>query len=154
MKYHQCEHNRDFMKQEPDRGQTDYGPCPYAANIRQMTLQNKNFRTTVWTGHCLQMTLMCIPPTGEIGLEIHPDTDQFIRIEQGTAIVIMGCQKKQPDSRHELCGGDGVFVPAGTWHNIINIGTCPLKVSSIYAPPHHPNGTVHHTKSDADQEEY
>lgn len=154
MNYHQYENHRNLTEPFYDNTQTDSGPCPYAANVRQMTLQNNNFRTTVWTGHCLQMTLMCIPPMGEIGLENHPDTDQFIRVEQGNAIVFMGCDKKQPDFRQELCGGDGVFIPAGTWHNIINVGHCPLKVSSIYAPPHHPHGTVHHTKSDAEQEEY
>lgn len=96
------------------------------------------------------MTLMCIPPCGEIGLEIHEDTDQFIRVEQGKAIVKMGKCRNQLDCRQDLCRGDGVFVPAGTWHNIVNTGRESLKVSSIYAPPHHPRGTVERTKSDAE----
>lgn len=134
--------------------QADYGPAPYAANIPQMAMQNHNFRTATWTGCHLQMTLMCIPPCGEIGLEIHADTDQFIRIEQGKAIVKMGTCKEQPDFQQTLCMGDAVFIPAGTWHNIVNTGMNPLKVSSIYAPPNHPWGTIHQTKEDADREEH
>ena len=68
---------------------TDNGLNPYAANIKQITIQNQNFRTAVWTGCYLQMTLMCIPEHEEIGLEFHADTDQFIRIEQGKATVKM-----------------------------------------------------------------
>ncbi len=146
--------NREFRERFVSNEKTDYGPSPYAANIPCMARQNNNFRTALWTGTCLQMTLMCIPPAGEIGLEVHTDTDQFIRIEQGNAVVVMGCQKEQTDYRQKLCCGDGVFVPAGVWHNIINIGNCPLKISSIYAPPHHQRGTVHRTKSDAEREGY
>lgn len=122
----------------------DYGPNPYVANIERMTMQNENFRTAVWTGCHMQMTLMCIPPCSEIGLENHEDTDQFIRVEQGRAVVKIGRFEET------MCTGDAVFVPAGTWHNIINIGRGSLKVSSVYAPPKHPRGTVHHTKEDAE----
>lgn len=135
-------------------GQTDHGPDPYAADIGQISAKNQHFRTAIWTGCHLQMTLMCIPPYGEIGFEIHDDTDQFIRIEHGNAVVKMGKCKEQMDFQGEVCDGDGIFVPAGTWHNIINTGRRPLKVSSIYAPPKHPWGTVHHTKADAEREEY
>ena len=62
---------------------TDYGPEPYVTNIARQTLQNQYFRRTLWTGEHLQLTLMCIPQRGEIGLEVHPDDDQFLRIEQG-----------------------------------------------------------------------
>ncbi|MEY8428319.1 cupin domain-containing protein [Lachnospiraceae bacterium 46-15] len=117
-------------------------------------MQNSNFRTAFWTGCHLQMTLMCIPPCGEIGLEIHEDTDQFIRVEQGKAMVKMGKCKEQLNFQQTLCMGDAVFIPAGTWHNIVNAGMHPLKVSSIYAPPNHPWGTIHQTKADADIEEY
>ena len=129
----------------------DRGPEPYTVNVNQSAMRNRIFRTAVWTGCHLQMTLMCIPPRGEIGLEIHQDTDQFIRIEMGRASVCMGKNKNQMSFRRDLCRGDGIFVPAGIWHNIINTGTGSLKVSSIYAPPHHPAGTVHHTKEDAQQ---
>lgn len=134
--------------------QTDYGQMPYVANIGRLTLQNQNFRTAIWTGCHLQMTLMCIPACDEIGWEIHEDTDQFIRIEQGTAIAQMGSCKYQLDFRQKMCQGDAVFIPAGTWHNVVNIGMKPLKVSVIYAPPNHPVGTVHRTKADAEREKY
>lgn len=134
--------------------QNDYGADPYTADIQRLATQNTNFRTAIWTGQNLQMTLMCIPPCGEIGLEIHPDTDQFIRIEQGTAEAQMGICKNQLNFRRSMGKNDAVFIPAGTWHNVINTGRCPLKVSVIYAPPHHPHGTVHRTKADAERESY
>ena len=99
------------------------------------------------------MTLMCIPPCGDIGLEIHEDTDQYIRVEMGRAAVRMGKCKNQLNFQQNLCRGDGIFIPAGTWHNIVNTGRSSLKVSSVYAPPHHPRGTVHYTKEDAAREE-
>ena len=133
---------------------TDNGLNPYAANIKQITIQNQNFRTAVWTGCYLQMTLMCIPEHEEIGLEFHADTDQFIRIEQGKATVKMGKCKNRLDFQQNICEGDGVCIPAGTWHNIINIEKTPLKISSIYAPPNHLKGTIHQTKSEAEKEEY
>ena len=133
---------------------TDHGPNPYAANIEHLAQKNTNFRTTIWTGEHLQMTLMCIPSFGEIGLEIHEDTDQLIRIEQGNAVVRMGKCKNHPDFQRNVSRGDAVFVPAGTWHNIVNVERTPLKVSTLYAPPHHKKGTVHRTKADAEREEY
>lgn len=134
--------------------QTDYGPCPYATNVEQMARNNRTFRTAIWTGCNVQMTLMCIPPCGEIGLEMHEDTDQIIRVEQGQAIVQMGECRCELNFCQRLCRGDVVFVPAGTWHNIKNMGRCPLKLSSVYAPPNHARGTVHCTKEDAEQEEH
>lgn len=135
-------------------GQADHGSNPFATNIEQMAVQNRNFRTAIWTGCHLQMTLMCIPPCGEIGLEVHADTDQFIRVEQGTAVVKIGRCGNQPDFQQNMCKGDAVFIPAGTWHNVVNIGGNPLKISSIYSPPNHRRGTVHRTKADAEREEY
>ncbi len=134
--------------------QKDYGANPYVANIGQMAVQNQNFRTAIWTGCHLQMTLMCIPPCGEIGLELHADTDQFVRVEQGNAVVKMGRRKERMDFYQNMRSGDAVFIPAGTWHNIVNAGRNFLKVSSIYAPPHHPKGTVHRTREEAEREEY
>lgn len=125
--------------------QTDKGGRPYALNVEQAAMQNQNFRTAIWTGQHLQMTIMHIPICGEIGLEIHKDTDQLIKIEHGRAMVQMGRMENQVDFQENLCTGDSVFVPANTWHNIINTGREPLKVSSVYAPPHHPKGTLQHT---------
>ena len=133
--------------------QTDHGPKPYVTNVEQMSQQNRYFRSAVWTGRHVQMTVMCIPPCGEIGLEIHEETDQFIRVEQGCALVKMGESKRELDFQQNMCRGDAVFVPAGIWHNVINTGRNPLKVSVIYAPPNHPRGTVHFSKADAEREE-
>ena len=129
--------------------QIDHGPHPYVTNVPQDAMQNTNFRTAIWTGCYIQMTLMCIPMCSDIGLEIHEDTDQIIRIEEGCALVVMGHCRNEMCFQRNLCKGDTVFVPAGTWHNIINTGRMTLKVSIIYAPPHHKRGTVHRTKEDA-----
>ena len=142
------------MKPRNFETQTDFGPCPYVTNVAHMAMQNSNFRTALWTGCYAQMTLMCIPVCSDIGLEIHEDTEQFIRIEQGMAMVKMGECEKRLDFRMKACEGDTVFVPAGMWHNIINIGNVPLKLSSAYAPPHHPAGTVHHMKKDSEKAHY
>lgn len=99
------------------------------------------------------MMVMCIPPCGEIGFEIHPNTDQLIIVEQGTAVVKIGKCENHPDFEEKICEGDAVFIPAGTWHNVVNIGRNALKVASVYAPPNHRRGTVHHTKEDAKREE-
>ena len=124
----------------------DNGPNPYVLNIEQATLQNQNYRTTLWTGKNLQLTVMSIEPGDDIGLEVHQDHDQFLRIEQGEALVKMG------ETEHDLSewnarADDAIFVPAGTWHDVINVGNVSLKVYSIYAPPEHPHGTVHKIKN-------
>lgn len=129
----------------------DKGDNPYVENMERVAEYNSNFRTAIWTGSHLQMTLMSIPACGEIGQEIHPDTDQFIRVERGCAVVSMGKNRNRMDIVRNMRRGDAVFVPAGTRHNIVNAGRMPLKLSSIYAPPHHPKGTVHRTKEDAER---
>lgn len=128
----------------------DHGPYPYAVNIPQAARRNTAFRSALWTGEYLQMTLMSILVRDDIGVEMHPDTDQYIRVEEGQAIAKMGCCRERLESQWSLTVGDAVFVPAGTWHNIVNSGSCPLKLSSVYAPPHHPRGTLHRTKQDAE----
>ncbi len=131
----------------------DYGGKPLIVNIDRFTKLNQNYRTALWTGDHLQVTLMSIPVRGDIGLENHPDTDQFIRIESGHALVMMGNDKDNLNYRERVDGDYAVIVPAGTWHNIVNVGNTPLKLYSIYAPPHHPFGTVHKTKADAEADE-
>ena len=124
----------------------DYGPEPFVVNIDEASKQNNNFRTGLWTGNHLQVTLMSINVGDDIGLEIHPNTDQFIRIEDGQAIVRMGKDKNNLDFKENAYTDFAIMIPAGTWHNIINVGKKPLKVYSIYAPPQHPHGVVHVTK--------
>lgn len=142
------------MNYDCNVNRTDFGPDLFVADVQQMASQNMNFRTAIWTGCHMQMTVMCIPPCGEIGLEMHEKTDQMIRVEQGRAMVKMGTCRCNQEIQYCLCKGDAVFVPAGTWHNIINMERCPLKLSSVYAPPNHPAGTVHRTREEAEKEEY
>ena len=130
----------------------DNGPNPFVLNIEEATLENENFRTTAWTGNYLQMTLMTIQPGSEIGLEVHDDHDQFLRIEQGTARVEMGPTETDLQT-WDAADDFAIFVPAGSWHNIINTGDEALKLYSIYAAPEHAHGTVHETKEIADEAE-
>ena len=132
---------------------TDNGPSPFVTNIETATLENDNYRTTLWTGKYLQTTVMAILPGHDIGLEVHDDHDQFLRIEAGSATVHMGPDK---DDLQTWSAGhdDAVFVPAGTWHNLVNAGDDVLKLYSIYSPPEHAHGTVHVTKEQADAEEH
>ncbi|GAB6137957.1 cupin domain-containing protein [Halanaerobaculum tunisiense] len=129
----------------------DYGPCPFVVNIEEATKQNDYYRIALWTGEHLQLTLMSINAGDDIGLELHPNLDQFIRIEKGRGIVRMGDRKKQLDFEAKVYDGYAIFIPAGKWHNLINAGRTPLKLYSIYAPPEHPRGTVHETKEDAEE---
>lgn len=130
----------------------DYGPEPFVVNIEETTKLNNTFRTALWTGEHLQLTLMSIPVGESIGLEIHPDTDQFLRLEQGEGLVQMGKDKNNLSFQKRVSNNFAFVVPAGTWHNLINIGNIPIKLYSIYAPPKHPRGTVHLTKADAEHE--
>ncbi len=127
----------------------DYGPMPIVVNIEKVTKENDTFRTALWTGKHMQLTLMSINVGDDIGLEIHPNVDQFIRIEQGNGLVKMGTDKNNLSFQRRVNSSNAILIPAGTWHNIINEGNIPLKVYSIYAPPQHPHGTVHKTKADA-----
>lgn len=131
----------------------DFGPDPLIINIDRATKMNNNFRTALWTGDHLQVTLMSIPAGGDIGIEMHSHLDQFIRIESGRAIVLMGRNRNALREEMRVDGNYAVIIPAGTWHNIINAGVAPLKLYSIYAPPQHPFGTVQRTKEEAEAEE-
>ena len=130
----------------------DYGPEPLVININEATKQNDNFRTALWTGQYLQVTLMNIEVGECIGLEMHPDVDQFIRIEQGTGLVQMGHNKNYLNFEMKVTDDFAIIIPAGKWHNLTNIGNVPIKLYSIYAPPQHPKGTVHKTKEEAEHE--
>lgn len=124
----------------------DYGPEPFVVNIDEATKQNNYFRIALWTGCYLQLTLMSINVGEDIGLEMHPNLDQFLRIEQGQGLVMMGKDKNYLDFQRYVADDYAIIIPAGTWHNLINTGNIPLKLYSIYAPPQHPYGTVHVVK--------
>lgn len=129
----------------------DYGPVPMVVNIEQATIQNTNFRTVLWTGEHLQLTLMSLNPGEDIGAEIHPQLDQFLRIEQGQGMVMMGNSKENLNFRQSVWNNYAIVIPAGTWHNLINTGSIPLKLYSLYAPPQHPYGTIHVTRQEAEE---
>lgn len=128
----------------------DRGKEPFVVNIESAAKQNNTFRTALWTGEHFQVTVMSIPAGEDIGLEVHPATDQFIRIEEGRALVQMGDSKNNLDFQ-AVAGEDyAIMIPAGKWHNLTNLDDEPLKIYVIYAPPEHPYGTVHVTKEAAD----
>ena len=133
---------------------TDHGPKPYVVDIEKATLENDNYRTTLWTGAHLQLTVMSIQPGHDIGLEVHDDHDQFLRVEAGTGRVQMGPARDDLSFDETVTDDWVIFVPAGSWHNVTNTGDEPLQVYSIYSPPEHPRGTIHATKADADAAEH
>lgn len=126
-------------------GIEDIGPEPQAFDIERATKQNAQYRSVAWSGRYLQVTLMSIPPGGDIGLEAHPQTDQFLRLEAGRGRVQMGATKDSPTLDEAVSDGWCVLVPAGMWHNITNTGTMPMQVYAIYAPSHHAPGKVQAT---------
>ena len=126
----------------------------WVGTVEAATLENTNFRTVLFTGANIQLTVMRLGPGEEIGVEMHDHLDQFLRIEQGSARVTFGPSADQVDEEHEVTDDWAVIVPGGTWHNVINTGEGQLKLYSIYAPPEHPDGTVHRTKAEADAAEH
>jgi mannose-6-phosphate isomerase-like protein (cupin superfamily) len=127
----------------------DYGQTPFVVNIDAAATQNDTYRTALWTGNQLQVTLMSIGVHDDIGLEVHPTTDQFLRIEHGRGLVQMGDSPDHLDFEAEVFDDYAIMIPAGKWHNLTNTGDTPIKLYAIYAPPEHPFGTVHPTKADA-----
>jgi mannose-6-phosphate isomerase-like protein (cupin superfamily) len=118
----------------------------FVANIEELTEGNTNFRKVLYTSKHTQLVVMMIPPNGEIGEEVHPDNDQFFRVEEGEGKVII-------DGNEQIFSdGFAIVVPAGAKHNVIN--TSPdkvLKVYTLYSPPHHKDGTIHATKEEAEK---
>ena len=127
----------------------DIGPKPQTFDLEKSTLQNTNYRTVAWSGRYLQLTLMSIPVGGDIGLEVHPETDQFLRLDAGRGRVQMGTAKDKLTFEEEVSDGWCVMIPAGSWHNVTNIGKEPMQIYAIYAPAHHKPGKIHKTASDA-----
>jgi mannose-6-phosphate isomerase-like protein (cupin superfamily) len=117
----------------------------YFDNIEQATEDNGEFRKVLYTGHNLQLVLMSIPPGCEIGAEVHDDRDQFFRIEAGTGEVTVD------DNVYAVAADDAVIVPQGARHNVKCTGDEPLKLYTLYGPPEHIDGTVHHTPKEAEK---
>lgn len=116
----------------------------YMDHIEELTHANTDFRHVLYTGPHHQLVLMALAPSEEIGMETHSDNDQFFRFEEGEGKVVIGGEE------HVVKDGDVAIVPAGTQHNVINTSaTTPLKLYTIYAPAHHPDGTIHKTKAEA-----
>lgn len=115
----------------------------FIGNIEDRTEENRDFRRVAFTGPYLQLVLMTLRPGEDIGEEVHADTDQFFRVEEGKGEVWINGQATHIDDDM------AIVIPAGARHNIVNTGHKPLKMYTIYAPPHHADGTVHHTKADA-----
>jgi len=118
----------------------------FFTEIEKETEKNDYFRKVIFTGKHLQLVLMCLNGGEEIGNEVHPDVDQFFRIEVGEAKFVFNNKDEQ-----FVKAGDAIVVPAGTWHNVINhLASDPLKLYTIYTPPNHPAGTINKTKADAE----
>jgi mannose-6-phosphate isomerase-like protein (cupin superfamily) len=126
----------------------------WVKNIEEETKRNSTFRTALWTGEHSQLTVMSLGPGEEIGLEVHPEVDQFLRLEEGTAHVEVGRARGELTEAYDVEDDWACVVPVGTWHNVINTGRTELKLYTIYSPPNHPPGTVHMTKADAEAAEH
>ena len=131
----------------------DNGPNPNAFNIETATVENSNYRTVVWTGRYMQVTLMSIPVGESIGLEVHDENDQFLRIEAGEGRCVMGPAADQLNFQQDVSDDWSIQVPAGVWHDVINTGTEPLRLYSIYSPVHHAQVRVHATAEDSERDE-
>ena len=120
----------------------------FCSNIEKDTIENKNFRKVLYTGKHCQLVLMSLQPKEEIGMEVHPDNDQFFRFEKGKGKVIID------GNEYEVKDGFAVIVPAGAQHNVINTSkTKELKLYTIYSPAHHKDGIIRETKVEAESNE-
>jgi mannose-6-phosphate isomerase-like protein (cupin superfamily) len=120
----------------------------FIADIEDQTEENRDFRRVLYTGPHMQLVLMSLAPGEELGEEVHETTDQFFRVEEGRGEVVI-------DGRETRIESDiAIIVPAGMRHNVRNTGHKPLRFYTLYAPPEHPDGTVHRTKADADKAEH
>ena len=131
----------------------DAGGSPFLCNLVMETEKNRLFRSALWTGTHLQTTLMLIPRGGEVGEEVHTDTDQMLFITSGHGALFLEDKERGCYREYFVECGTAIFIPQGTKHNVKNIGKTPLRLFSVYAPPHHPFGTRQETKQDADLQE-
>lgn len=121
----------------------------FIGSIEDLTIQNTFFRKVLFTGKYLQLVVMSLKPGEEIGKEVHPDVDQFFRIDAGEGKLLVGEDGKEA---YPLSNGDALLVPAGVLHNIVNTSkTAPLQLYTLYSPPSHPAGTIQKTKAEAEE---
>lgn len=125
----------------------------WVGDVERATVENATFRTVLYTGTHLQLTVMSLQPGESVGWEMHDHLDQFLRIERGTGTLRLGTSADDIAEEHTVADDWAMIVPAGTWHDVINTGDDELKLYSVYGPPDHPDGTVHATKADADADE-
>lgn len=115
----------------------------FVGNLEQATEQNGFFRHVLYTAAHSQLVVMALLPGEEIGMEVHPQHDQFIRFETGKGKVILGGEE------YDVSSGYGVVIPAGVMHNVVNSAEGAMKLYTIYTPPEHKDGTIHKTKAEA-----
>jgi mannose-6-phosphate isomerase-like protein (cupin superfamily) len=120
----------------------------YVSNILNETLSNENFRKVLFTSKHSQLVVMHLQPSEDIGMEVHNNVDQFIRIEKGVGKAILD------GAETEIADDFAIVIPAGTMHNVVNTSmTEPMKLYTIYSPANHPDGTIHATKAEAEADE-
>lgn len=117
----------------------------YTANIEELSLANENFRTVLYTDKNSQLVVMALRPGEDIGEEVH-DVDQFLRVEKGSGSAVLN------DVPHRISDGSVIIVPAGVKHNLVNGDDGPMKLYTLYMPPHHKDGVVHATKAEAESD--
>ena len=120
----------------------------FSEDIEKLTLENEDYRRVLFTSKYSQLVLMSIPVGEDIHVEVHPNTDQFFRFEQGAGEIVSGNQV------YPVKDGSGVIVPYNTRHQVVNIGDVPLKLYTIYSPPQHPPGLVQKNKPEDDFEKF
>jgi mannose-6-phosphate isomerase-like protein (cupin superfamily) len=126
----------------------------WVADIERATLDNTNFRTVLFTGQQTQLTVMRLGPGEDIGLESHPDNDQFLRIEAGQGRAELGPAEDSIEEIYDVEDDWAIIIPAGIWHNVVNTGAGDMKLYSLYSPPEHPPNTMHRTKAEAEAAEH
>ena len=120
----------------------------FVENIEKLTIENDNYRKVLYTGKHLQLVLMTLQAGEEIGREVHEGHDQFFRIEEGKGRIDID------DNSYNVQDDDAMIVPAGAWHNVVNTGTAPLRLYTLYGPPEHRDGVLHPTKADEKEEHF
>jgi mannose-6-phosphate isomerase-like protein (cupin superfamily) len=122
---------------------------PFALDIEKGTMENENYREVSWTGEYMQLVFMSIAPGGKIDLEVHNELDQFIRVEQGKAQILLGENRDELNIEKNAEEDWAVLIPAGYWHIVENTGKTPLKIYVLYSPASHPEGIVHEDYEEA-----